>query len=126
MKRAGGGSIINLSSIYGIVGAGDLPPYHASKGAIRLMTKNDALFYAADKIRVNSIHPGFIWTPMVENFAAEQGDVNEVRIQLDARHSIGHVGEPDDVGWAVVYLASEEAKFITGSELVIDGGYTAR
>ena len=126
MKRAGGGSIINLSSIYGIVGAGDLPPYHASKGAIRLMTKNDALFYAADKIRVNSIHPGFIWTPMVENFAAEQGDVNEVRIQLDARHPIGHVGEPDDVGWAVVYLASEEAKFITGSELVIDGGYTAR
>jgi NAD(P)-dependent dehydrogenase (short-subunit alcohol dehydrogenase family) len=72
MKRDGhGGSVINLSSIYGIVGAGDVPPYHASKGAVRLMTKNDALTYALDKIRVNSVHPGFIWTPMVEKFAAD-------------------------------------------------------
>jgi NAD(P)-dependent dehydrogenase (short-subunit alcohol dehydrogenase family) len=125
MKRTGG-SIINLSSIYGLVGAGDVPPYHASKGAVRLMTKNDALIYAADKIRVNSIHPGFIWTPMVENFTSAQGNVSEVRKQIDALHPLGHIGEPDDIGWAVVYLASEEAKFITGSELVIDGGYTAK
>ena len=65
MRRAGGGSIINLSSIYGLVSAPDVPPYHASKGAVRLMAKTDALLYAAEKIRVNSIHPGFIWTPMV-------------------------------------------------------------
>ena len=126
LKKSGDGSIINLSSIYGIVGAGDVPPYHASKGAVRLMTKNDALIYAADNIRVNSIHPGFIWTPMVEEFAGEQGDIAEARKRLDVLHPIGHVGEPDDIGWGIVYLASEEAKFITGSELVIDGGYTAR
>jgi NAD(P)-dependent dehydrogenase (short-subunit alcohol dehydrogenase family) len=126
MKEKGGGSIVNLSSIYGIVGAGDVPPYHASKGAVRLMSKNDALIYAKERIRVNSLHPGFIWTPMVEKFAAEQGGVEEVRKQLDARHPVGHVGEPDDIGWAIVYLASDEAKFVTGSELVVDGGYTAQ
>ena len=126
LKKSGVGSIINLSSIYGIVGAGDVPAYHASKGAVRLMTKNDALIYAVDNIRVNSIHPGFIWTPMVEKFAGEQGDIAEARKRLSALHPIGHVGDPDDIGWGIVYLASEEAKFITGSELVIDGGYTAR
>ncbi len=126
MKRRGGGSIINLSSIYGIIGAGDIPPYHASKGAVRLMTKNDALIYARDRIRVNSVHPGFIWTPLVEKLAADRGSVAEIRKSLDARHPIGHVGEPDDIGWGIVYLASNESKFVTGSELVIDGGYTAQ
>jgi NAD(P)-dependent dehydrogenase (short-subunit alcohol dehydrogenase family) len=127
MRRAGGGSIINLSSIYGIVGAGDVPPYHASKGAVRLMTKNDALIYAPDKIRVNSIHPGFIWTPMVEKFTAGlPGGTAAVRKGLDAKHPLGHVGEPDDIAWGIVYLSSDEAKFVTGSELVIDGGYTAQ
>ncbi len=126
MRQAGRGSIINLSSIYGLIGAGDVPPYHASKGAVRLMTKNDALIYAPDRIRVNSIHPGFIWTPMVESFAGSQGDVQAVRRALDAKHPLGHVGDPDDIAWGVVYLASEEARFITGSELVIDGGYTAQ
>lgn len=126
LRRNGGGSIINLSSIYGLVGAGDVPPYHASKGAVRLMSKNDALIYAADKIRVNSIHPGFIWTPMVEGFAGEQPDPKEARKAIDASHPLGHMGEPDDIAWGAVYLASDEAKFVTGSELVIDGGYTAR
>jgi NAD(P)-dependent dehydrogenase (short-subunit alcohol dehydrogenase family) len=126
MREAGRGSIINLSSIYGLIGAGDVPPYHASKGAVRLMTKNDALIYAPDRIRVNSVHPGFIWTPLVETFAASQGDVADVRKALDAKHPLGHVGDPDDIAWGIVYLASDEAKFITGSELVIDGGYTAQ
>lgn len=126
LKRAGGGSIINLSSIYGLVGAPDVPPYHASKGAVRLMTKTDAMFYAADRIRVNSIHPGFIWTPMVEGFLASQADVAAARQGFDALHPLGHIGEPDDVAMGVVYLASDEAKFVTGAELVIDGGYTAR
>lgn len=126
MQSAGAGSIINLSSIYGIIGAGDVPPYHASKGAIRLMTKNDAIIYARDGIRVNSIHPGFIWTPLVEKFAADRGEVDTIRAQIESRHPLGKVGEPDDVGWGVVYLASDESKFVTGSELVIDGGYTAQ
>ena len=127
MKKNNGGNIINLSSIYGIIGAGDLPPYHASKGAVRLMTKNDALIYAKDNIRVNSVHPGFIWTPLVEELAKESGeDVEKFRENLDSRHPIGHVGEPDDIAHGIVYLASNEAKFLTGSELVIDGGYTCR
>lgn len=126
LRLAGGGSIINLSSIYGLVGAGDVPPYHASKGAVRLMTKNDALIYAPDKIRVNSIHPGFIWTPMVEGHLRGLGDLEEGRRATDALHPLGHMGEPDDIAWGAVYLASDEAKFVTGTELVIDGGYTAR
>lgn len=127
LRRAGGGSIVNLSSIYGIISSEDIPPYHASKGAVRLMTKTDALLYAREKIRVNSVHPGFIWTPLVEDLARRSGeDVEAFRRGLDERHPIGHVGEPDDIAAGIVYLASDEAKFVTGSELVIDGGYTAR
>lgn len=126
LRRAGGGSIINLSSIYGLVGAPDVPPYHASKGAVRLMSKTDALLYAPDRIRVNSIHPGFIWTPMVEGHLSGQGDLEAGRKAVDALHPLGHIGAPDDIAWGVVYLASDEARFVTGAELVIDGGYTAR
>lgn len=127
MRQAGGGSIINLSSIYGLVGAPDLPPYHASKGAVRLMTKTDALLYAKDRIRVNSVHPGYIWTPLVEDLARRSGrEVEDFRHELDSKHPIGHVGEPSDIAAGIVYLASDEAKFVTGSELVIDGGYTAQ
>jgi len=126
LKRAGGGSIVNLSSIYGLVGAADAPPYHASKGAVRLMSKNDALLYAPDKIRVNSVHPGFIWTPMVQNFVNESGAPEQTKSAVAALHPLGHLGDPDDIAWGCVYLASDEAKFVTGSELVIDGGYTAR
>ncbi|MGB5984286.1 MAG: glucose 1-dehydrogenase [Desulfobacterales bacterium] len=127
MQANGGGSIINLSSIYGLVGAPDLPAYHASKGAVRLMSKTDALLYAADKIRVNSVHPGYIWTPLVAELAESSGEgVESFRANLDAKHPIGHVGEPDDIAFGALYLASEESKFVTGSELVIDGGYTAQ
>jgi NAD(P)-dependent dehydrogenase (short-subunit alcohol dehydrogenase family) len=127
MRRAGGGSIINLSSIYGMIGAADVPPYHASKGAVRLMTKNDALLYAKDRIRVNSVHPGYIWTPMVEGVASSAGmSADEFRRTVGALHPLGHVGEPDDIAYGILYLASDESKFVTGSELVIDGGYTAR
>jgi NAD(P)-dependent dehydrogenase (short-subunit alcohol dehydrogenase family) len=127
MRETGGGSIINLSSIYGIISAPDLPAYHASKGAVGLMTKTDALLYAKDKIRVNSVHPGFIWTPLVEELGKRSAvGVEKFREQLDGRHPIGHVGEPEDIAWGIVYLASDESKFVTGSELVIDGGYTAQ
>lgn len=128
MRRAGGGSIINLSSIYGLIGAADVPPYHASKGAVRLMSKNDALIYASDRIRVNSVHPGFIWTSMVEHHLRDSGaiDLAAAREEVGKLHPLGHMGDPDDIAWGVVYLASDESKFVTGAELVIDGGYTAR
>ena len=128
LRAAGGGSIINLSSIYGLVGAPDLPPYHASKGAVRLMSKTDAMYYAADRIRVNSIHPGYIRTPMVENHLRATGatDLEAACAEVGRLHPLGHMGEPDDIAWGVVYLASDESKFMTGSELVIDGGYTCR
>ena len=126
LRQAGAGSIINLSSIYGLVGAADSPPYHASKGAVRLMSKTDAMLYAGDRIRVNSIHPGFIWTPMVQHHLEALGDSAAARRAIADLHPLGHIGEPDDIAWGAVYLASDEARFITGSELVIDGGYTAR
>jgi NAD(P)-dependent dehydrogenase (short-subunit alcohol dehydrogenase family) len=127
MKKNKQGSIIHLSSIYGIISAADIPPYHASKGAVRLMAKTEALFYARDNIRVNSLHPGYIWTPLVENLGKESKEgVESFRKHLDDLHPIGHVGEPMDIAYGVLYLASDESKFVTGSELVIDGGYTVR
>jgi len=123
MKKSGGGSIINLSSIYGLIGAGDIPAYHASKGAVRLMAKNDALIYAKDNIRVNSVHPGFIWTPLVDKLGKETPGFRE---HLDSLHPIGHVGESIDIAYGILYLVSDESKFVTGSELVIDGGYTCK
>lgn len=121
-----GGSIVNLSSIYGLVGGPDVPPYHASKGAVRLMTKTDALLYAEHQVRVNSIHPGYIWTPMVEEHLKERGDLEEGREEAAALHPLGRMGDPDDIAYGVLYLGSDESKFVTGTELVIDGGYTAR
>lgn len=126
MLKAGKGSIINLSSIYGLVGGPDVPPYHASKGAVRLMSKTDALLYAPNKIRVNSVHPGYIWTPMVENFLKTNPDPEAARQAVGSLHPLGHMGDVDDIAYGVLYLASDESKFVTGSELVIDGGYTAR
>jgi 3(or 17)beta-hydroxysteroid dehydrogenase len=123
-----GGSIINLSSIEGLVGDPNLGAYNAAKGGVRLYTKSVALYCARAglNIRVNSIHPGYIWTPMVENYLGQAGDVQQGRRTVDAMHPIGHMGEPDDIAYGVIYLASDESKFMTGAELVIDGGYTAQ
>ncbi len=127
LRAAGGGSIINLSSIAGMVGIGGIAPYHASKGAVWMMSRNDAITYAPERIRVNSIHPGYIWTPMVEqHLRATSDDLEAAKAAAGAVHPLGHMGEPDDIAWAVVYLASDESKFVTGSALVVDGGYTAR
>ncbi len=91
------------------------------------MSKNDALTYAPDRIRVNSLHPGFIFTAMVKRHAQHSGLPEEaVRQHLDSLHPLGGTGTPDDIAWGVVYLASDQARWVTGSELVIDGGYTAR
>lgn len=123
-----GGSIINLSSIEGLIGDPNLAAYDASKGGVRLLTKSAALHCARAGygIRVNSIHPGYIKTPMVEAYVASQSDPAAAQAELNRLHPLGHIGEPDDIAYGVVYLASEESKFVTGSELVIDGGYTAQ
>lgn len=128
MKKSGGGSIINLSSIEGLIGDPNLAAYNASKGGVRIFTKSAALYCAKAgyNIRVNSVHPAYIWTPMVENYLKSQGDVEEGRKALTRLHPIGYLGEPDDIAYGVLYLASDESKFVTGSELVIDGGYTAQ
>jgi len=130
MKQTGGGSIINMSSVEGIVGDSRMVAYDASKGALRTLTKSAALHCAKEgyNIRINTIHPGFIETKMVEGFLkslAKDGDVEAARRDLVKLHPIGHLGEPDDVAYAALYLASDESKFATGSELVVDGGYTA-
>jgi NAD(P)-dependent dehydrogenase (short-subunit alcohol dehydrogenase family) len=130
MIQGGGGSIVNISSVYGMVGGMDVPPpflYHAAKGAVRLMTKSDALCYAKDKIRVNSIHPGWLWTPMLESVGKDSTEgPEEFHRRILSRVPLGHYGDPIDVAYGVLYLASDESKFSTGTELVIDGGYIAQ
>lgn len=120
------GSIVNLSSVYGLVGAQDAPPYHASKGAVRLMTKTDALFYAKYNIRVNSVHPGFIDTPMVSGLAESAGNKEAVYEALKGLHPLGRLGKPDEIANVIVFLLSDDSSFMTGSEVVVDGGYTAQ
>ena len=120
MRRAGGGSIVNTSSIFGIVGSGGATAYQATKGAVRLMTKTAAVQYAAEGIRVNSVHPGVINTSMLS-----EGVPPDVQEQLKAATPLGRLGEAEDVAAAVLFLASDEASFVTGAELVVDGGYTA-
>jgi NAD(P)-dependent dehydrogenase (short-subunit alcohol dehydrogenase family) len=124
-----GGSIINLSSIEGLIGDPNLAAYNASKGGVRIFTKSAALHCAKAgyRIRVNSIHPGYILTPMVEGYVgAQAAPARETYQAIAALHPLGHLGEPDDIAYGVLYLASDESRFMTGAELVIDGGYTAQ
>ena len=123
MQRSGGGSIINISSQLGIVAMNESSPqYIASKGAVRLLTKSTAIQYAADGIRCNSVHPGPIVTPMTEGRRSDPA----VREMMTSRIPLGRYGEAIDVAYGVLYLASDEASFVTGSELVIDGGWVAQ
>jgi NAD(P)-dependent dehydrogenase (short-subunit alcohol dehydrogenase family) len=121
MTRSGGGSIINISSICGLVGSYSSVAYHASKGAVRLLSKSAAIQCAADRIRVNSVHPGFVQTPMTE--AAHSN--NAVAAERLGATPLGRFGTPYDIAMGCVYLASDEAAWITGTELVIDGGVVA-
>ena len=119
MRRAGGGSIINISSGAGITGSERNTAYHASKGAVRIFTKAAAIQYAKDNIRVNSVHPGPVDTDMLASSLA----VARSRRPQDV--PLGRAGKPDEIAYGVLYLASDESAFVTGSELVIDGGRTA-
>jgi NAD(P)-dependent dehydrogenase (short-subunit alcohol dehydrogenase family) len=122
MRKAGGGSIINISSISGLVGQSNIQPvYNASKGAVRIFTKSAAVQYAKDGIRVNSVHPGAVDTPMAGARLTDPA----LQREAAARIPLGRTGRPEDIAYGVLFLASDESSFVTGSELVIDGGYTA-
>ena len=125
LMKAGGGSIVNLSSIDGIIGEADLLAYCASKGAVRTLTKAVAVHCAEQGygIRCNSIHPGYIWTPQTENYLAGLGRLESEKAKALARHPIGRLGRPEDIAHMVLYLASDESGFVTGAEMVVDGGY---
>ena len=123
MRKAGGGSIINISSVAGLRASAGAAAYGASKGAVRLLTKSTAIQYAGDNIRCNSVHPGVIETDMtLPNLLRDE----DARQRSADRVPLGRVGQPEDVAWGVLFSASDESSFMTGSELVIDGGRTAR
>ncbi len=121
LRKTGGGSIINISSTAGLVGSNMAAAYSASKGAVRLFTKATAIQYAHEGIRANSIHPGIIQTDMTAELLA---DPNHYQKRL-GRTPLGRIGKPEDVAYGALFLASDESSFMTGSELVIDGGRTA-
>jgi len=122
MRAQGSGSIINVSSIFGAVGGfGGSVAYHASKGAVRLMTKNAAIRYAKEGIRVNSVHPGFIDTPMVE---AAKG--TEMEVAILANTPMGRWGRSEEIATVIAFLAGDGASYMTGSEVYADGGWTAQ
>ena len=121
LRRAGGGSIVNVSSIYGLVGSAGSTAYHTAKGAVRLFTKAAAVQYAPERIRVNSVHPGYAQTPLTRDLLA---DPTRRQWMVD-RTPLGRLGRAEDIAHGILYLASDESAFVTGAELVIDGGTTA-
>ena len=119
MRRSGTGSIINISSIWGLVGAADVAPYQASKGAVTLMTRNAAMTFAP-AIRANSIHPCIIWTPLIER---QDAAISRSLVEMTP---LKRMGEAREIAYAALFLASDESSYVTGAQLVVDGGYTAR
>ena len=124
MKKAGGGSLVNLSSVAGIIGLANCVAYGAAKGGVRIMSKALAMEGAADNIRANSVHPGVIWTNM-QAAATGSTDIGDARVSA-SRVPLGRVGEPQDIANCVLYLSSDEANYVTGAEFVIDAGMTAQ
>jgi NAD(P)-dependent dehydrogenase (short-subunit alcohol dehydrogenase family) len=125
MRRIGGGSIVNMASVLGINGARNRAAYSPSKGAVVLLTKCMAIDHAPDKIRVNAICPGFIETELTAKVLQSASDPDAVRAERTAVHPIGRLGRPDDVAGLAVYLAGDEASWVTGAVLPVDGGYLA-
>jgi NAD(P)-dependent dehydrogenase (short-subunit alcohol dehydrogenase family) len=124
--KSGGGSVVNLSSMLGLMGGSD-PVYHASKGAVRLMTKSDAFNYAKDNIRFNSVHPGYILTPLFRGFGTRNpAGPEKFFAEMAAKVPQGRLGTAEDVANGILFLASDDSSYITGTELIIDGGYMVR
>jgi NAD(P)-dependent dehydrogenase (short-subunit alcohol dehydrogenase family) len=126
MLKSGSGSVVNLSSMLGLMGGED-PVYHASKGAVRLQTKSDAWYYARYNIRFNSVHPGYIFTPLFQGFG-KKNPVGEDKFyaEMAAKVPQGRLGTAEDVANGILFLASDESSYVTGIELSIDGGYMCR
>ncbi len=127
LRAARGGSIVNIGSVCGLVAFGGIAPYHAAKGGVRMMSKNDAIDLACDGIRVNAVMPGWIWTGMTQEELSLMGEDPEVaKANAAASAPLGRFGMPVDIAWAVLFLASDESSYITGADIVVDGGYSAR
>ncbi|NLW69972.1 MAG: SDR family oxidoreductase [Eubacteriaceae bacterium] len=122
-RKNGKGSIVNTSSVSGLIGDRELTPYHATKACVKMMTQKDAIEYAPENIRVNCVCPGTVMTPLVKGLLADDPHYLDNDIK---RYPCGYFGEPDDVAYGVLFLASDEGRFVTGHALVIDGGYTAQ
>ena len=125
MRKAGGGSIINMSSVLGLVGARNRAAYSASKGAVTMLTKCMALDHAADKIRVNCICPAFVETELTSDFITNAPDPAAALRDRINLHPIGRLGQPQDVAGMAIYLASDESSWVTGAAFTVDGGFTA-
>jgi NAD(P)-dependent dehydrogenase (short-subunit alcohol dehydrogenase family) len=127
MKDRGGGSIVNLSSVAGIIGSSDLAAYSASKGGVRLLTKSVALHCARKgyNIRCNSVHPSFAETPMLQAMVASARNPEKLASSFAAASPLGRVAQPEEIARTILFLASDEASFTTGAEFVVDGGLTA-
>jgi NAD(P)-dependent dehydrogenase (short-subunit alcohol dehydrogenase family) len=121
MRQRGGGSIVNLSSVLGLIGLPGCVAYGASKGGVRLMSKSLAAELGKDRIRCNSVHPGVIWTNMQ---AGARGGAREAADVAAASMPLGRVGEAEDIANCVLYLASDESNYVTGAEFTVDGGMT--
>jgi NAD(P)-dependent dehydrogenase (short-subunit alcohol dehydrogenase family) len=125
LRRAGGGSIVNISSVLGLVGARHRAAYAASKGAVTLLTKAMALDHAAEQIRVNCVCPGIVETDLVADFVRKAPDPEAARRAREALHPLGRFGRPEDIAACAVFLASDESSWLTGAAIPVDGGYTA-
>ncbi len=127
MIRNGGGSIVNFSSIYGLIGNDEFTPYHVAKGAVTMQTRQDAASYGRHNIRVNAVNPSTVLTPLVRGVAENyEGGLPAYERMMTSNQSLRRLGRPDDVAYAVLYLASNESSWVTGVNLPVDGGYTAR
>ena len=122
MRRAGGGSIVNVSSIMGMVGSSRSSAYSAAKGAVRVFTKSAAVQYAEENIRVNSVHPGFTLTPMTQ----KRFMITDILEERMTSVPMGRLGTSEEIASCILFLASDEASFVTGAELVVDGGFLAQ
>lgn len=126
MQKAGRGTIVNIASVHSVQNVPATAPYAASKGGVMALTRQMALDYGKDHIRINAICPGWVLTPLIEGIFRGSGDYDKMRREVEQRQVLGRIGRPEDIGYGALYLASDEASFVTGSLLFIDGGLTAQ